>query len=234
MLLRRRSMMSGGAASLEGKLAGLEVGTIINISGIGNFIVVHQGNPDDSIYDASCEGTWLLAQGQLGLSGLNVRFGANGNYANSTAASRLESNFISAFSETVLENVLTVKIPYYYNGVLHKLSDGFECQAFLPATIEFGCSPDYDSDVPEDGATLDYFVGTNPGTGGSNTDAKREYDGDTFHWYRSPEASSTSRVWCNSTGGAATGRGVSYAYDLRPCIIMNNMTPVEGEITVVE
>ena len=24
------------------------------------FIVVHHGNPDSSIYDASCDGTWLL------------------------------------------------------------------------------------------------------------------------------------------------------------------------------
>ena len=44
------------------KLANKEVGSIVklNVNGaVTEFLVVHQGLPSD-IYDASCNGTWLL------------------------------------------------------------------------------------------------------------------------------------------------------------------------------
>ena len=82
MLLRRRAMM-GAADTLEGKIGSLAVGTLVTIAGVGTFILVHQGNPDESVYDSSCDGSWLLAQGDLGLSS---RFGSNSNYASSTVA----------------------------------------------------------------------------------------------------------------------------------------------------
>ena len=44
-------------------LSDLSVGSKVSIQIDGqslNFLVVHQGNPDPRVYDASCEGTWLL------------------------------------------------------------------------------------------------------------------------------------------------------------------------------
>lgn len=196
MLLRRRAMM-GAADTLEGKIGSLAVGTLVAIANVGTFILVHQGNPDESVYDSSCDGSWLLAQGDLGLSS---RFGSDSNYFFSTVNETLETDFIPLFSSTLSASILTVKIPVFYGGTLCKLDEGLSCQAFIPAAIEFGYSPEYDPDVPGDGATLDYFAGTNPGTGGSNTDPKREYSGDHFHWLRSPEGTSTSRIWTNTTG----------------------------------
>lgn len=228
MLLRRRAMM-GAADTLEGKIGSLAVGTLVTIAGVGTFILVHQGNPDESVYDSSCDGSWLLAQGDLGLSS---RFGSNSNYASSTVAAELETDFIPLLPSSLSASILTVKIPYFSARTLHKLEDGLTCQAFIPAAIEFGYSPEYDPDVPGDGATLDYFIGANPGTGGSNTDPKREYSGDHFHWLRSPEGSSTSRIWTNTTGGAATARGASNSYDLRPCIILDKTTPLGGDLVV--
>lgn len=228
MLLRRRAMM-GAADTLEGKIGSLAVGTLVTIAGVGTFILVHQGNPDESVYDSSCDGSWLLAQGDLGLSS---RFGSDSNYFFSTANETLETDFLPLLPSSLSASILTVKIPVFYGGTLCKLDEGLSCQAFLPAAIEFGYSPEYDPDVPGDGATLDYFVGTNPGTGGSNTDPKREYSGDKFHWLRSPEGNSTSRIWTNTTGGAGTARSANYEYDLRPCIILDKMTPLGGDLVV--
>jgi len=46
------------------KLGNKPVGSIVKIkvnSTLRNFIVVHQGKPS-SLYDASCDGTWLLME----------------------------------------------------------------------------------------------------------------------------------------------------------------------------
>lgn len=228
MLLRRRAMM-GAADTLEGKIGSLAVGTLVTIADVGTFILVHQGNPDESVYDSSCDGSWLLAQGDLGLSS---RFGSDSNYFSSAANKRLETNFIPLLPSSLSASILTVKIPVFYGGTLYKLDEGLTCQAFIPAAIEFGYSPEYNPDVPGDGATLDYFVGTNPGTGGSNTDPKREYSGDKFHWLRSPVGTSTSEIWINSTKGAGAPRSANYEYDLRPCIILDKKTPLGGDLVV--
>jgi hypothetical protein len=44
-------------------VSNIEVGSSVylNVDGVKTeFLVVHQGNPNSSIYDASCDGTWLL------------------------------------------------------------------------------------------------------------------------------------------------------------------------------
>lgn len=228
MLLRRRAMM-GAADRLEGKIGSLAVGTLVTIVDVGTFILVHQGNPDESVYDSSCDGSWLLAQGDLGLSS---RFGSNSNYSSSTVNERLKTNFIPLLPSSLSASILTVKIPFFYDGTLSKLDEGLTCQAFIPAAIEFGYSPEYDPDVPGDGATLDYFVGTNPGTGGDNADPKREYSGDKYHWLRSPAGTSTSGIWINSKDGAGATRSANYEYDLRPCIILDKTTPLGGDLVV--
>lgn len=228
MLLRRRNMM-GAADTLEGKIGSLAVGTLVTIVGVGTFILVHQGNPDESVYDSSCDGSWLLAQGDLGLSS---RFSTNSNYSTSTANKMLETSFIPLLPSSLSANILTVKIPFFYGGTLSKLDEGLTCQAFIPAAIEFGYSPEHDPNVPGDGATLDYFVGTNPGTYANNADPKRGYSGGTFHWLRSPKGTSIREIWVNSTNGAGIPRNADEKYDLRPCIILDKTTPLGGDLVV--
>ncbi len=55
------------------------------------FLVVHQGNPDSSIYDGSCNGTWLLAKKvyedrawTTGYSGNASEYSTLHSYLNST------------------------------------------------------------------------------------------------------------------------------------------------------
>ena len=70
ILLRRRALTGGGmpgpGPTPGGSTAGdLLVGQTVAIKESGTpipYLVVHQGNPDAGLYDASCEGTWFLRQ----------------------------------------------------------------------------------------------------------------------------------------------------------------------------
>lgn len=228
MLLRRRAMM-GGAESLTGKLGSLSAGTKVQVESL-SFIVVHQGNPDKSIYDASCDGTWLLMSDYYEERVWDSR----NNYADSNIASWLASTFMGIFSGTVKASILPVKIPYYYNGSLHTLSNGFDCQAFLPAAVELGILPESNYNVPADGKTLEYFVGTNPNIGTSGADAKRGGTSGRY-WTRTASTENTDDVFNCSSAGAVSVRDSSSSYGARPVIIMDKYTPIDGdEIAIVE
>ena len=74
ILLRRRALTGGDMPSPGpgpgptpgGSAAGdLLVGQTVAIKESGTpipYLVVHQGNPDAGLYDASCEGTWFLRE----------------------------------------------------------------------------------------------------------------------------------------------------------------------------
>lgn len=230
MLLRRRAMLGAGAESLEGKLGSVAVGKIVTINPVGDFILVHQGNPDKSIYDPSCNGTWLLLKNSY-----TERIWDNrNNYADSNIVSYLNTTFDKLFTGVVSENILTVKIPYYYNGTLYSLDNGFQCKSFLPAMVELGYNTedsetDPNSYVPTDGAILEYFKGT--ATGFNDEDVKRECDA--RYWHRTPYTSTTDQIWTTSAAGRATYRDGSYEYGVRPMLIMNKYTVIDGSNIIV-
>lgn len=228
MLLRRRSMM-GGAESLAGKLGALEVGTRVTVGSVGEFMVVHQGNPDNSIYTDACNGTWLLRENSY----TERSWSARNNYADSNIAAWLAGTFMNLFSDTIKANILTVKIPYYYNSVLYTLDNAFECQAFLPAAVELGLLPENNSTVPADGKTLEYFVGTNPNIGTSGADEKRATSDSTRYWTRSALTTDLDSIFSISPSGAGAYRDGSYSYGVRPVIIMNKYTAIDNSEIIV-
>ena len=112
MLLRRRSMLAG-FKTIAGKLGSVEVGKTVTIASVGDFILVHQGNPDKTRYDASCNGTWLLLADAYEAGDYTTYFGSSNNYSMSTVAGKLVTDFDTLFTGAIAENILTVKIPYY-------------------------------------------------------------------------------------------------------------------------
>ena len=94
------------------KLSAKGVGSVVKIKVNGtlrNFIVVHQGKPS-SIYDASCDGTWLLMEDiyetrQWHSSNVN-------DYANSTIHSYLNSTFLNLIDANIRAQIKQAKIPY--------------------------------------------------------------------------------------------------------------------------
>ena len=232
MLLRRRAMLGAGVESLEGKLGSVAVGKIVTINPVGDFILVHQGNPDKTIYDASCDGTWLLLKNSY----TERIWDSRNNYADSNIVSYLSGAFDNLFTSTVSENILSVKIPYYDTTAETKrwLDEGFQCKSFLPAMVELGYNTedsetDPNSYVPTDGTILEYFKGT--ATGFNDEDVKRECDA--RYWHRTPYTSTTDQIWTTSQAGRAAYRDGSYEYAVRPMIIMNKYTVIDGSSIIV-
>ena len=211
MILLRRRALTGGDAPGPGPTPGgsaagdLLVGQTVAIKESGTpipYLVVHQGNPDAWLYDASCEGTWFLRQEIVAMK----IYGASRFYADSGMPSYLNPDNASTplfgLDEKIKNAMKTVKIPYHAStGDIMSGANGFSCRAFILSANEYGIASGFT--VPEDGVVLDYF---------KNDSGNRiaHYEGEpSRHWTRSDRLEG-STVWVN----------LSYSLGVRPAFIL--------------
>lgn len=224
ILLRRRALTGGDMPSPGpgpgptpgGSAAGdLLVGQTVAIKESGTpipYLVVHQGNPDAGLYDASCEGTWLLRQDITSMR----TYGASWFYANSGMPSYLNPDIagtpLSGLDEKIKNAMKTVKIPYHAStGDIMSGANGLSCRAFLLSPREYG---DGNYLMPADGVTLDYFKG------GGAANRIAYYEGEPArHWTRSDRLDG-STVWVVSKNGTFTTLSISYSLGARPAFIL--------------
>ena len=213
------------------------VGSIVKLkeSGVAvNYLVVHQGKPS-SIYDESCNGTWLLRQDifenrQWHSSNVN-------DYANSTIDTYLNGTFLNRFDANIQSAIKQVKIPYRagsgYGKTVTSGASGLSTKVFLLSSTEVNLVHGYEP--TNEGACLSYFAGTAQ----NGSDAKRvaTLNGSaTSWWLRSP--------YCYSNGGATRALHVlsngvwnynycSYSYGIRPALVLPSTLLVsdDGSIT---
>lgn len=101
----------GAPPSLETRLGDLEIGTIVHIKEGGvyqDYLVVHQGLPS-SMYDSSCNGTWLLLKD---IYTTRTWDRSNNDYENSNIHSYLNNIFLDLFDNDIKNAIKQVKIPY--------------------------------------------------------------------------------------------------------------------------
>ncbi len=94
------------------QISTLEVGTLVkmNISGTPwEWKIVHQGLPGD-MYDASCDGCWLLLENIYEIRQWNSSY--VNDYANSTINAYLNGEFFGMLDAGIQSQVKQVKIPY--------------------------------------------------------------------------------------------------------------------------
>ncbi len=218
-------------------LSNKTIGSIVKLKVNGtlrDFIVVHQGKPS-AIYDASCDGTWLLMKDcyearQWHSSNVN-------DYASSTIHSYLNSTFLNLIDANIRNQIKQVKLPYRagsgYGKSVSSGANGLSAKIFLLSAEETSYKHDY---MPTgEGAELAYFRGCVD----NGADSKRiaNLNGSAaIWWFRSPYCNSNygaSRALCVSTDGYwGDGSCSGAVYAIRPALILPSSLLVSDDGSV--
>ena len=214
-------------------LSSKAIGSTIKLKVNGSakdFIVVHQGKPS-SVYDDSCNGTWLLMKDiyenrQWHSSNTN-------DYANSTIHSYLNSTFLNLFESNIKNAIKQVKLPYRKGSgtstTVTSGSNGLSAKIFLLSATETSFSFSY---MPSgEGAELAYFKGC----ADNSSDTKRVayLNGSaTYWWLRSPGCNYFGRALYVDSSGDWYSNGCSNSYGIRPALILPSTLLVSDDGTV--
>lgn len=195
-----------------------------------NFIVVHQGKPS-SVYDDSCNGTWLLMQD---IYENRAWHSSNTNdYANSTIHSYLNSTFLNLFESNIKNAIKQVKLPYRKGSgtstTVTSGSNGLSAKIFLLSATE--TSFDFSYMPSGEGAELAYFKGC----ADNSSDSKRVayLNGSaTGWWLRSPYCSIFGCALYVGSSGDWNSSYCSISYGIRPALILPSTLLVSDDGTV--
>lgn len=215
-------------------LSSKAIGSTIKLKVNGSakdFIVVHQGKPS-SVYDDSCNGTWLLMKDiyesrQWHSSNTN-------DYANSTIHSYLNSTFLAMFDSNIQKAIKQVKLPYRKGSgtstTVTSGSNGLSAKIFLLSATETSFS--FSSYMPSgEGAELAYFKGC----ADNSSDSKRVayLNGSaTGWWLRSPNCNYFLYALYVYSNGDWGSNNCSNSCGIRPALILPSTLLVSDDGTV--
>lgn len=214
-------------------LSSKAIGSTIKLKVNGSakdFIVVHQGKPS-SVYDDSCNGTWLLMKDiyenrQWHSSNTN-------DYANSTIHSYLNSTFLNLFESNIKNAIKQVKLPYRKGSgtstTVTSGSNGLSAKIFLLSATE--TSFNFSAMPSGEGAELAYFKGC----ADNSSDSKRVayLNGSATNWWlRSPYCGSFGHALYVDSDGDWNGYDCSGSYGIRPALILPSTLLVSDDGTV--
>mgnify|MGYP007011215939 FL=1 len=224
-------IMSGIVPTLKAPVTGvlassLAVGSTVKLMEGGaavEYLVVNQGIPSNSnLYDASCDGTWLLrkyvhSERQWNTSNVN-------KYESSAINTWLNGEFFNALGSAEQAAIKQVKIPYRRGGgdggSNQSGANGLSCKVFLLGGYELGWTTSDSSDFPVDGAKLDYFES---GTGTSPNKKRISYlnNGSVRSWWlRSPHANTTAQACRVTDEGDYATSTTSGSWGIRPALVL--------------
>lgn len=223
---------------VETPISKLAVGSTVklNVNGTAtDFLIVNQGIPSNSsLYDASCDGTWLLMKDiyenrQWNSSNVN-------NLENSTIHSYLNGTFLNLFESNIRDAIKQVKLPYRKNGGSggsdQSGANGLLCKIFLLSGYEVGWTTSDYSYFPVDGAKLSYFE-SGTGTSANNKRIANLNGSAADWWLRSPDTNYTNLVCGVSFNGNYNGRSAFNLGGVRPALILPSTTLVDSNGMVI-
>ena len=214
------------------KLGDMAVGSTVKIKVDGtlrDFIIVQQGNPDSTIYDSSCDGTWVLMKDIYTRS----TFGNSNSYKDSRIHTYLNGTFYNLIDSNIRAAIKQVKIPYQNGtgsgGSLATGAAGLNTKVFLLSGYEAGWTVMDSSSFPKDGRRLAYFPSSSDGN------SKRiAYDGSSAGawWMRSPYPYSDENIAAVNTNGFCTYGPYKNNYYVRPAFILPSTLIASNDGTV--
>lgn len=214
------------------RLGNMAVGSTVKIKVDGtlkDFIIVHQGNPDSTIYDSSCAGTWLLMKDIYTTS----TFGNNNSYKDSSIHTYLNGTFYNLIDSNIRAAIKQMKIPYQNGtgsgGSLATGSNGLSTKVFLLSGYEVGWTTSDNGYFPKDGVRLAYF-----GNSSGGNSKRIAYNGSSaaVWWLRSPSAYGPSYVWGVYSDGSSNYWHYGNSYGVRPAFILPSTLVVSDDGTV--
>lgn len=213
-------------APVTGVLASsLAVGSTVKLMEGGTaveYLVVNQGIPSNSsLYDASCDGTWLLRKDihsnrQWNTSNVN-------KYESSAINTWLNGDFFNSLGSAEQAAIKQVKIPYRKNGGSGGTDqsgvNGLLCKIFLLSGYEVGRTTSNSQYFPQDGAKLSYFE-SGTGTSANNkriANLNGSVDG---WWLRSLNTNYTNYVFLVDSYGDYISNNADNSYGIRPALVL--------------
>lgn len=223
------AIVAGGNPNMAAPVAGIAagdiaVGSTVKLMESGTaveYLVVNQGIPSNSsLYDASCDGTWLLRKDihsnrQWAYSNDNV-------YTRSAINTWLNGTFFNTLGSAEQAAVKQVKIPYCTGGgdtTINSGANGLSVKVFLLGCYEVGWTTSDYSLFNVDGAKLEYFIS---GTG-TAADNKRiaKLNGRDQQWMtRTPVGDGNGAEFVVTSSGSYD-TGLSKTSDgIRPALVL--------------
>lgn len=205
------------------KLGSKTVGSIVKLKENGiltDYLIVQKGRPS-TIYDASCDGVWLLRKDiaeirQWHTSDMN-------KLESSNVHAYLNGDWLKRYDANTKAVIKQVKLPYRKNGgfggTTQNGANGLSCEVFLLSGPEVNFV--HDLLDPGEGAVLEYFENCVI----NNADTKRRayIAGKTAPvrwWLRSPFTSNTNAVWSVFSYGDCGSIDTHFDYGVRPALIL--------------
>ena len=227
-----------GSVKANELAVGTEVYIMENESPVA-YVVINQGVPSNSsLYDSSCNGTWLLRKYVYQSM---VFDGTDNDYKNSNVHQYLNNDFLSLFDATTQNAIKQVKIPYMDGngsvGLVASGANGLSTKIFLLSALELGKKSG--NQVPVDGAIIEYF-GPSPSDSNnrrrivykSASDQSLSY---TYWFSRSPRDAYSEYVWSvNNYNGSLTYSTVTGSNIIRPALILNSMAEFDEDTLVLK
>lgn len=214
-------------------LSSKAIGSTIKLKVNGSakdFIVVHQGKPS-SVYDYSCNGTWLLMKDIY--ENRKWHSSNTNDYANSTIHSYLNSTFLNLFESNIKNAIKQVKLPYRKGSgtstTVTSGSNGLSAKIFLLSATE--TSFNFSTMPSGEGAELAYFKGC----ADNSSDSKRVayLNGSAAGWWlRSPNCGNSYGALCVGSNGDWSNNYCSDSYGFRPALILPSTLLVSDDGTV--
>ena len=218
MFLRR------GPAPHRTRMSDLEIGQTIKLNVNGkawDWLVVQQGLPSD-IYDASCDGTWLLMKDVYEKRQWNNY--RDNYYRTSTITAYLNGDFFALFDGNIKDAIKQIKIPWS-DGTG---ASGLPVKIFLLSYPEVGIASTNGTNMT-DGAKLSFFeIGFE-----SSANNKRiaKLNGSAVFWYlRSKDPTTSTDVGAINTSGGRRNADPLSSYGIRPALILPSNFVISKEM----
>ena len=212
------------------KLGSKAVGSIVKIGVKGStreFIVVHQGLPS-SMYDASCNGTWMLMKDIYNLSVWNSV--ESGNYSSSVVHDYINNTLLNLIDSNIKSQIKQIKIPYYNNG-LKTGADGLSTKMVLLSAAEVGYGDAYITM----GSRLSYFQ-----DGNGTPEKIANYRNSAYGWWLRDMGGTSPTVYHSPlinyvmNNGGINKCGVSVNNGVRPAFILPSSLLVTDDGAIIQ